>query len=99
MSAKRRTIALVGGTCSQSAISCASAGLELPATSLIEPFLPDIEISPRALPDTMLSIPQFPLERVSIREVISRGWPGWQPMEPVFPGKMAVLERIRLAIG
>src|SRR5579863_3061341 len=62
MSAKRRTIALVGGRCSQSAISCASAGLELPATSLIEPFLADIEASPRALLETMFSISQYPQE-------------------------------------
>src|SRR3981189_3154044 len=56
MSAKRRTTALVSGRCSQLAISCASAGLELPATSLIEPFLADIDASPRALLDTTFSI-------------------------------------------
>src|SRR5688572_26231028 len=56
MSAKRRTTALVSGRCSQLAISCAKAGLELPATSLMEPFLADIEASPRALLDTMFSI-------------------------------------------
>ena len=39
-----------------SAISCASAGLELPATSLMEPFLADIDASPRALLDTTFSI-------------------------------------------
>src|SRR3984957_1937959 len=62
MSAKRRTMALVGARCSQSAISCASAGLELPATSLMEPFLADIEASPRALLETMFSISQIPTE-------------------------------------
>src|SRR5207253_10521193 len=56
MSAKRRTTAFVGGMCSQSAICCACAGLELPATSLIEPFLADIDASPRALLDTTFSI-------------------------------------------
>ena len=56
MSANRRTTALVSARPSPSAISCASAGLELPATSLIEPFLADIAPSPRALLDTMFSI-------------------------------------------
>src|SRR5882724_4368315 len=56
MSAKRRTTALVSGRRSQLAISCARAGLELPATSLMEPFLADIDASPRALLDTMFSI-------------------------------------------
>ena len=56
MSAKRRTLALVSDSCSQEAISCASSGLELPATSLMEPFLPDIDASPRGLVDTTFSI-------------------------------------------
>ena len=56
MSAKRRTLALVSGRSSPSAMACASAGLELPATSLIEPFLADIDASPRALLDTTFSI-------------------------------------------
>src|SRR6266436_9748126 len=56
MSAKRRTTALVSGTPRPAAISCASAGLELPATSLIEPFFADIDASPRALLDTTFSI-------------------------------------------
>src|SRR3979411_799062 len=56
MSAKRRTTALASGWSRPLAISCASAGLELPATSLIEPFLADIDASPRALLDTMFSI-------------------------------------------
>src|SRR5260370_42293424 len=56
MSAKRRTMALAGGRCNQLAISCARAGLELPATSLMEPFLADIDPSPRALLDTTFSI-------------------------------------------
>ena len=62
MSAKRRTLALVSGRCSQLAISWASTGLELPATSLIEPFLADIDASPRALLDTMFSISRNPRE-------------------------------------
>src|ERR1700687_4902992 len=56
MSAKRRTTALVSCRSRPLAISCASAGLELPATSLIEPFLADIDASPRALLDTTFSI-------------------------------------------
>src|ERR1700692_394326 len=63
MSAKRRTTALVSGTCSQSEISCAKAGLELPATSLIEPFLADIDNSPRVLLETMFSISGYPQNR------------------------------------
>src|SRR3954447_12853200 len=57
MSAKRRTLDLVSDNCSASAISCASAGLELPATSLIEPFLADIDAFPGALVDRTFSIP------------------------------------------
>ena len=65
--------ALVSGRSSQLAMACASAGLELPATSLIEPFLADIEASPRALLDTMFSISEYPWNRrVSMGEVISR---------------------------
>src|SRR5882757_3808629 len=56
LSAKRRTLALVSGISRPSAMACASAGLELPATSLIEPFLADIDASPRALLDTTFSI-------------------------------------------
>src|SRR6267154_925137 len=56
LSAKRRTLALVSGISSPAAIAWASAGLELPATSLIEPFLADIDASPRALLDTTFSI-------------------------------------------
>src|SRR5712671_1713803 len=56
ISAKRRTTALVSGRPRPWAISCASAGLELPATNLIEPFLADIDASPRALLDTTFSI-------------------------------------------
>src|SRR5207245_3273116 len=59
MSAKRRTTALVSGKLRPPAIACASAGLELPATSLIEPFLADIEASPRVLLDTTFSISGF----------------------------------------
>src|ERR1700716_3323628 len=56
MSAKRRTTAFVSGSPRPPAISCAKTGLELPATSLMEPFLADIDASPRALLDTMFSI-------------------------------------------
>jgi hypothetical protein len=37
--------------------------LELPATSLIEPFLADIDASPRALLDTTFSISRIPRNR------------------------------------
>src|SRR5690242_12100641 len=56
MSADRRTTVFVNANPSSSAIAVASAGLELPATSLMEPFLADIEISPRALLETIFSI-------------------------------------------
>src|SRR3981081_2394975 len=74
MSAKRRTTALVSGKCSQSEMCCARAGLELPATSLMEPFLADIDPSPRALLDTTFSISGYPQparfdERGDIKEV------------------------------
>src|ERR1700761_6359100 len=86
LSAKRRTLALVSGKFSQSAISLASAGLELPATSLMEPFLADIDGSPRALLDTRFNIREYPWNRqVSMGEVISRRGLGWQPTEPGFP--------------
>src|ERR1700754_3169767 len=45
MSAKRRTTALVIGTPRCLAMAAASAGLELPATSLITPLLPAIALS------------------------------------------------------
>src|ERR1051325_7868749 len=60
MSAKRRTTPLVRGTPIPSAIACASAGLELPAISLMEPFLADIDASPHALLDTTFSISYAP---------------------------------------
>src|SRR5258706_1373253 len=47
MSAKRRTIALVSGVARWDAIASASAGLELPATSLIAPLLGRIAVSRR----------------------------------------------------
>src|SRR5205823_6223622 len=72
LSAKRRTLALVSGRCSQLAISWASTGLELPATSLIEPFLAAIDASPRALLDTTFSISRNPRNRrVSMGEETS----------------------------
>src|SRR5258705_8030006 len=88
MSAKRRTTALVSGRCSQLAISWASAGLELPPTSLIEPFLAAINASPRALLDTTFSISRNPRQPALLMgEEISGGWLGWQPVGPVFPVK------------
>src|SRR5258707_4034774 len=67
MSAKRRTVPLVSAKFSQLAISWASTGLELPATSLIEPFLADIDASPRALLDTTFSISRNPRETGAFR--------------------------------
>src|SRR6202051_2489954 len=88
LSAKRRTLALVRGICSHAEIACASAGLELPATSLMEPFLADIEASPRALGDTMFSISKYPRNRrVWTSEVISRRGLGWQPVASGFPAQ------------
>src|SRR5882757_7413075 len=63
MSAKRRITALASVRPSPWAISSASAGLELPATSLMEPFLADIDASPRALLDTTFSISGYPQNR------------------------------------
>src|SRR5437762_12558345 len=97
MSAKRRTTAFVGGMCSQSAICCAKAGLELPATSLIEPFLADIDASPRALLETMFSISIYPRNRrVSTSEVISRSGLGWQPVASGFPAQNQYFRTILL---
>src|SRR4029077_4694763 len=88
MSAKRRTTALVSDRSSPLAISWASAGLELPVTSLIEPFLADIDASPRALLDTTFSISRNPQNRrVLTSEEISGRGRGWQPIAPVFPAK------------
>src|SRR5258705_7349795 len=88
MSANRRTTALVSGTPSPAAISCARAGLELPATSLIEPFLAAIGASPRALLETTFSISGHPRNRrVATSEVISRRWRGWQPVTSGFPAQ------------
>src|ERR1700712_510013 len=88
MSANRRTTALVSDRSSPLPISWASAGLEVPATSLIEPFLADIDAAPRALLDTTFSISTNPgNRRVSMAEEISGRWLGWQPIAPVFPGK------------
>src|SRR5215467_620176 len=46
MSAKRRTTALASGVLSRAAIASARRGLELPATSLIAPFVAAIYASP-----------------------------------------------------
>jgi hypothetical protein len=52
----------------------------------MEPFLADIDPSPRALLDTMFSISGYPQKRrVSTSEVISRRWLGWQPVASGFP--------------
>src|ERR1700681_2593168 len=93
MSAKRRTTALVSGSPSPAAISCAKAGLELPATSLMEPFLADIDASPRALLETLFSISGYPQNRrVSTSEVISRRGLRWQPRRIRFSCAKSVFE-------
>src|SRR5579864_1479706 len=93
-------MALVSDKSSQLAISRASTGLELPATSLIEPFLADIDASPRALLETTFSISQYPRNSAfRLGPVISRACPGWQPARPVFPGKMAAMHAICLMVG
>src|ERR1700738_4868900 len=87
MSAKRRTTALVSGRRSQLAISSARAGLALPATSLMEPFLADIDASPRALLDTMFSISGYPRNRrFDERGDIRRGFAG-NPVGAGFPAQ------------
>src|ERR1700760_1435982 len=89
MSANRRTIALVGGTLSHLEICCASSGLELPATSLMEPFFADMDASPRALLDTTFNISEYPWNSApATSEVISRRWLGWQPVAPLFLRKI-----------
>src|SRR4029453_9602153 len=88
MSAKRRTTALVRGTPIPSAIACASAGLELPAISLMEPFLADIDAPCLALLDTTFSISRYPrVRRVSMGREISGRKCGWQPSTRLFLGK------------
>src|SRR4029453_11637522 len=99
MSAKRRTTALVSGNPSPAAISCAKAGLELPATSLMEPFLADIDPSPRALLEAMFSISIYPRTGAFLTsEVISRRWSGWQPVASGFPAQNQHLRTILLAV-
>src|ERR1700722_7552485 len=88
LSAKRRRLALVSGRCSHSAMAFAITGLELPATSLIEPFLADIDASPRVLLETMFSISGSQYHRrVSTRQGISRRGSGWQPIGTGFPAQ------------
>src|SRR3954454_22861495 len=90
MSAKRRTTPLVRGTPIPSAIACASAGLELPAISLMEPFLADIDASPRALLDTTFSISRNPRETGAFRwarRYQARGAAG-NPLPPFSRPKM-----------
>src|SRR5882757_8111159 len=88
LSANRRTLDLVSGRCSHSAMACASAGLELPATSLMEQFLADIDASPRVLLEMMFSISGYPQNRrVSTNEVISRRGLRLQPVESGFPAQ------------
>jgi hypothetical protein len=52
----------------------------------MEPFLADIEASPRALLDTTFSISENPQNRrASMGEVISRRGRCWQPVGAGFP--------------
>src|SRR5438128_9595156 len=89
MSAKRRTTPLVRGTPIPSATACASAGLELPAISLMEPFLADMDASFRALLDTTFSISLSPrVRRVSMGEEISGQEVAGNPVAPFSRAKM-----------
>src|SRR5215470_6658857 len=63
MSANRRTTALVIGVPIYLPIACASSGLELPATSLIAPFLPVIPALLRRLPARLREHDPAKLER------------------------------------
>src|SRR3954452_20942055 len=91
MSAKRRTLDLVSDNGSASAISCASAGLELPATSLIDPFLADIDASPGALVDRTFSIPDtHKLARFDCASVISSRRRSGNPGPSVFLRKIRI---------
>src|SRR5882757_6576104 len=97
LSAKRRTLALVSGRSSPSAMACARAGLELPATSLTEPFLADINASPRALLDTTFSIsdtckPAGFDARGDIRVVVwlATHWPGFPSQKEANTGQYGV---------
>src|SRR5579872_2806342 len=99
MSAKRRTTALVSGRSNQLAISLARVGLELPATSLIEPFLADIAASPRALLATTFSISQNPPisafdKRGDIKRVARLA-----TRPPSFPGQNGCFGAAYLTIG
>src|SRR5437879_9482409 len=86
MSAKRRTTALVSGRSRPCAMACARAGLELPATSLMEPFLADMDASSRALLDTTFNIREYPLgSTVTTGEEISGRGLQWQPGMLRFP--------------
>src|SRR5436190_2510778 len=89
MSAKRRTTALASCRPSPWAISCASAGLELPATSLIEPFLADIDASCLALLDTTFSISRYPrVRRVSMARRYQAGACAGNPLPRFSRSKM-----------
>jgi hypothetical protein len=71
--------------------------LELPATSLIEPFLADIDASPRALLETMFSISIYRRNRrVSTSEVISGGGAAGNPLYRVFLRKISIPATILL---
>src|ERR1700692_3321733 len=58
MSAKRRTIALVSEGPREPPVASASAGLELPATSLMAPLLPAIPSSPARPAETFADLIQ-----------------------------------------
>src|SRR5947209_7728413 len=100
MSAKRRTTALASCRSRPLAISCAKTGLELPATSLIEPFLADIAASPRSPVDTTLSILNTRGSGAFLTcEVISRRDRSGNPPQAVFLRKTAAGTAILMVNG
>src|ERR1700759_3333582 len=100
MSAKRRTTALVSGSPSPSAMAWASAGLELPAISLIEPFLADIEDASRWLLVTLFSIAGFSLQNGFRRaRTYQAGCAAGNPDKAISWAKMPVAAGIWLMVG
>src|SRR5918992_35928 len=91
MSAKRRTTVLLSGIRRCAAMALASAGLELPATSLMSPFFADVTVLSCKPVDAFFSMKAaltgpgasvFPRDCAS---VISRSGSQWQYAAAGFP--------------